>query len=91
MINLEIGTIHIDNPKAETVINAFSTEEIRSMFISFLESNHIYNASKSSKKKWANFADRMSGLTTPEITEHINNTSKEIRDSFHFRNLDHKD
>jgi len=39
------------------------------------------------KWKWANFADRMSGLTTPEITEHIKKSSKEVRENFQFRNL----
>ena len=29
--------------------------------------------------KWGAFADRMSGLTTPEITEHIQKTSQELR------------
>ena len=43
--------------------------------------------SKKTKTKWGNFADRMSGLTTPEITKHIENTSKEMRDSFSFRDL----
>jgi len=31
------------------------------------------------KSKWSAFADRMSGLTTPEITEHIQKTSQELR------------
>jgi len=29
----------------------------------------------------------MSGLTTPEITEHIQKTSLEMRDGFEFREL----
>ena len=39
------------------------------------------------KGKWGNFAKRMSGLTTPEITEHIQKTGEEMRESFEFRNL----
>jgi len=31
------------------------------------------------KSKWGAFADRMSGLTTPEITDHIQKTSEELR------------
>jgi len=40
-----------------------------------------------SKSKWGAFADRMSGLTTPEITEHIQTTRLEMRDSFEFRKI----
>lgn len=39
------------------------------------------------KSKWGSFAQRMSGLTTPEITEHINKTSNEMRHSTELREL----
>ena len=53
----------------------------------FLENDFISKPTKRKKGKWGNFADRMSGLTTPEITEHIKNTSKEMKNSFEFRDL----
>ena len=31
------------------------------------------------KNKWGAFANRMSGLTTPKITDHIQKTSEELR------------
>ena len=31
------------------------------------------------KSKWGAFADRMSGLTTPKITDHIQKISEELR------------
>ena len=42
---------------------------------------------KREKGKWADFADRMSGLTTPEITKHIEKSSQEVRENFKFRDL----
>ena len=41
--------------------------------------------------KWAKFADRMSGLTSPQITKHIENTTKDMRNNFKFRNLPQND
>jgi len=37
---------------------------------------------KSNKTKWAEFAEKMDGLFTPDIVEHINNSRKEARDNF---------
>ena len=34
------------------------------------------------KTKWAEFAEKMDGLFTPEIIEHINLSRKEARDNF---------
>jgi len=39
------------------------------------------------KSKWAKFADRMSNLTTPEITKHIEKSSQEVRENFKFRDV----
>ncbi len=87
MTNFKMGTIQVDSPKAEMIIKTSSVDEIRTMFVAFLESDFISIPSKKKKGKWGSFADRMSGLTTPEITEHIENTSKEMRNSFEFRDL----
>ena len=87
MTNFKMGTIQVDSPKAEMIIKTSSVDEIRTMFIAFLENDFIPKSTKNKKSKWGNFADRMSGLTTPEITEHIENTTKEMRESFSFRDL----
>lgn len=42
---------------------------------------------KPKKGKWAEFAEKMSGLTNPKITEHIANTKNNMKESFELRNL----
>lgn len=88
MTNFKMGTIQIDSPKAEMIIKTSSVDEIRTMFIAFLESDLVSPPVKRKKGKWGNFADRMSGLTTPKITEHIAKTNSEMRDNFGFRDLE---
>jgi len=39
-------------------------------------------ASSKTKTKWAEFAEKMDGLFTPDIIEHINDSRKEARDNF---------
>ena len=87
MTNFEIGTIQVDSPKAEMIIRTMPVDEIKIMFIAFLESNLVSIPTKRKKGKWGDFADRMSGLTTPEITKHIEKTSSEMRNDFGFRDL----
>ena len=87
MTNFKMGTIQVDSPKAEMIIKTSSVDDIRTMFVAFLESDFIAQKTQRQKGKWGNFADRMSGLTTPEITKHIENTSKEMRSNFEFRDL----
>lgn len=87
MTNFKIGTIQVDSPKAEMIIKTTPVDEIKAMFIAFLESDQISIPTKRKKGKWGDFADRMSGLTTPKITEHIEKTSSEMRDNFGFRDL----
>lgn len=86
MTNVNIGTIEINNPKAELNIKTMPLEQIKTIFVSFLENDFILSKKETKNNKWGNFAKRMSGLTTPEITEHIVN-SKEERANFDFRNL----
>ncbi len=35
-----------------------------------------------SKTKWGEFAEKMDGLFTPDIVQHINSSRKEARDNF---------
>lgn len=87
MTNFKMGTIQIDSPKAEMIIKTSSIDDIKTMFIAFLESDFVSVPTKKNKGKWGNFAERMSGLTTPEITEHIQKTSEEMRKNFGLRDL----
>ena len=37
---------------------------------------------KNTKTKWAEFAEKMDGLFTPDIVKHIDTSRKEARDNF---------
>ena len=37
---------------------------------------------KREKGKWADFAEKMDGIFTPDIVKHIDNSRKEARDNF---------
>jgi len=91
MTKFNMGTIQVDSPKAEMIIKTSSVDDIKTMFVAFLESDFIAKTTQRKNGKWGSFADRMSGLTTPEITKHIENTSKEMRNSFEFRDLTSSD
>jgi len=90
-LSLDIGTINIQNQEVAKFIQNKSIDEIKKMFTDFLN-NQVNSSQKiiKPKGKWGAFADRMSGLTTPEITEHIQKTSLEMRDGFEFRELNSK-
>ena len=90
-LSLDIGTINIQNQEVAKFIQNKSIDEIKKMFTDFLN-NQVHTSQKTTnpKGKWGAFADRMSGLTTPEITEHIQKTSLEMRDGFEFRELNSK-
>jgi len=40
------------------------------------------NNKNTTKAKWAEFAEKMDGLFTPDIVEHIKSSRKEARDNF---------
>lgn len=42
----------------------------------------IIDKSKNTKTKWAEFAEKMDGLFTPDIVKHIDTSRKEARDNF---------
>ena len=86
-LSLEIGTIDIRDREVANFIQNKSVKEIKDLIIEFFRYK-VHNQTIQNKKgKWGAFADRMSGLTTPEITEHINKTSQEFRDGFEIRDL----
>ncbi len=91
-VALNLGTINITNQEVVKFIQNGSIDEIKSMITDFLNNqvNLVSNKPTKPKGKWGAFADRMSGLTTPEITEHIQKTSLDMRDGFEFRELSSK-
>jgi len=86
-VALNLGTININDQEVAKFIQNKSIDEIKSIIVELLKSQIKTNTPKKSKGKWGAFADRMSGLTTPKITEHIQKTSIEMRDGFEFRDL----
>jgi len=86
-VSLNLGTININDQEVAKFIQNKSIDEIKSMIVELLKSQIKTDTPQKPKGKWGAFADRMSGLTTPEITEHIQKTSQELRDGFEFREL----
>ena len=86
-VALNLGTININDQEVAKFIQNKSIDEIKSMIVELLKSQIKIDTPQKPKGKWGAFADRMSGLTTPEITEHIQKTSLEMRDGFEFREL----
>ena len=86
-VSLNLGTININDQEVAKFIQNKSIDEIKSMIVELLKSQIKTDTPQKPKGKWGAFADRMSGLTTPEITEHIQKTSLEMRDGFEFREL----
>ena len=86
-VALNLGTININDKEVAKFIQNKSIDEIKSMIVELLKSQIKTDTPQKPKGKWGAFADRMSGLTTPEITEHIQKTSLEMRDGFEFREL----
>lgn len=53
-----------------------------------LENSSIKTKTKTSK--WGEFAKRMSGLTNPQITKHLENVREDMRENFELRDLSTK-
>jgi len=86
-VALNLGTININDKEVVKFIQNKSIDEIKSMIVELLKSQIKTTTPQKPKGKWGAFTDRMSGLTTPKITEHIQKTSLEMRDGFEFREL----
>ncbi|HHS92770.1 MAG TPA: hypothetical protein ENK82_05440 [Campylobacterales bacterium] len=89
--SLNLGTINIADKEVAHFVENKSIDELKNMIVEFLK-NQVETSRKEDrpKGKWGAFADRMSGLTTPEITEHIHKKSLDMRDGFEFRELETK-
>jgi len=68
-------TISIDTDDITTI------KEIQKMIIQkyHFDVQIIDIKTDNNKTKWAEFAEKMDGLFTPDIIEHINNSRKEAR------------
>ena len=55
-----------------------------------IDVNTTTETTQTDNSKWGDFAKRMSGLTTPKITQHIENTSRQMREDFALRDLNVK-
>jgi hypothetical protein len=88
-VSLELGTIVINDKEVANYIQNKSTDEIKRMIVDFLKNKVAVSPPEAiqPKGKWGAFANRMSGLTTPSITQQISNTSLEMRDGFELREL----
>lgn len=90
-MQIALGTLNITDKEVVSFIQNKSVDEIKVMIIDLFKNqvkNGDYAKKSKPKGKWGAFADRMSGLTNPEITEHIQKTSLEMRDNFELRDLD---
>jgi len=86
MRTVQIGNIDISNPQLEQFLEGKSIDEIKSLFINFLN-NQLDSEPVKPKHKWAEFADKMSGLIQEDTAESLIKSSKEFRNGFEFRNI----
>ncbi len=85
--SLEIGTIDFNDRDIVRFIQNKSIDEIKNIIVDLLKKQVKQNKIDTNQDKWGAFADRMSGLTTPEITKHIHSSSSQIRDEISFRDI----
>ena len=88
-VSLNLGTVNIDDQELAKFIKNKNSDELKNIIINLLKKQIKADVPKNKKGKWGKFADRMSGLTTPEITETIQKASKETRNGFELREVKH--
>ena len=86
-VALEIGTIDIRDKELARFIQSTNIDEIKSMIVDLLKKQIHSKKVPDKTGKWGAFAERMSGLTTPEITEKIHETRTQMRDGFALRDF----
>jgi len=80
---LNIGDIIIENPLLAKNIKAYSVEDVKSLFIDFLNREFLTIQNRVKKKsKWGEFADKISGSFTPEMVENLKRGREEARENF---------
>ena len=68
----------------EEILRKYPTLTQEDIQVSLAFAEQLMNQEKG---KWGAFADRMNGLTTPEITEYIQKIRLEMRDGFQLRDV----
>ncbi len=86
-VSLEIETIDIRDKELAKFIQSTNIDEIKSMILDLLKKQIRSKNTPDKSGKWGAFAERMSGLTTPEITERIRETRQEVHDGFALRDI----
>ncbi len=81
MFNITLEEKEIKNPNIKRILETMSHKEIKELFINFLE-NRL-----NSSNKWDNFIDDIEKLKISGISEKIEKSSKEFRDSFNIREI----
>ena len=83
MTTLNIGNITIDNPQLANNIKAYSVDDIKKLFVEFLN-QEITALPKQSKpqSKWGEFAQKMQGSFSPEMIQHLKRGREEARENF---------
>lgn len=76
---MTIMKIDTDDAKA---INQIKNIVVQQFHIDVQIVEEFNDTVETSKTKWAEFAEKMDGLFTPDIVEHINKSRKEARDNF---------
>ena len=69
----------LENFKDDIEITTDKTKKLKATSLQTKDFKFDREESNQRESKWERFADRMSGLTTPEITENIQKTSQEMR------------
>jgi len=78
MMTLQIDSN--DNKSIQQLLDIARNKLHLNIFILEGSSSSVENTQ--AKTKWGEFAQKMDGLFTPEIVEHISSTRKEARDNF---------
>jgi len=83
MTTLNIGDIIIENSQLAKNIKTYSVEDIKSLFIDFLNREFLTIQNRVQKKsKWGEFADKIGGSFTPEMVENLKRGREEARENF---------
>ena len=78
MMTLQIDSN--DNKSIQQLLDIARNKLHLNIFI--LEGSSVSTAKVKAKTKWGEFAQKMDGLFTPEIVDHISSSRKEARDNF---------
>ena len=82
MFNIVVDDSEIKNSQIKEMLKSMSKEEIKKLFINFLEKDLAKK-----DNNWSQFANSFDELNIPNISDKIAKTSKEFRESFELREI----